>query len=256
MNAALSFNHLTFGYRAGAPVLEDVSLVIQPGSVTGLLGPNGAGKTTLLHLALGWLRPTAGRVELDGRPLGTYGRQELGRRMGLVPQSENIAFDYSVLEYVLLGRAPYLPPLEMPGPEDVSAALRALERVGIVDLAERSMLEISGGERQLALTARSLAQQPDLLLLDEPTAHLDLGNKARLVSILRSLNEQGVTILLTTHDPEMASLLCTHLVLIEKGRPLAAGPVEEMLTPENLSRLYGLPVELESVRGKKVVFWE
>lgn len=256
MTAVLSIHQVTFGYHPHAPVLTDASLDVPRGSVMGLLGPNGSGKTTLLHLALGWLRPDAGRVELDGRPLGAYGRQELGRRMGLVPQSENIAFDYSVLEYVLLGRAPYLPPLEMPGTADVSAALRALERVGIADLAERSMLEISGGERQLALTARSLAQQPEILLLDEPAAHLDLGNKARLVKILRSLNEQGVTILLTSHDPEMASLLCTHLVLVERGCPLTAGPLNEMLTAKNLSRLYGLPVELESLRGKKVVYWE
>ena len=255
MTAILAFNHLSFGYRADVPVLQDVSLSIERGAVTGLLGPNGAGKTTLLHLALGWLSPSSGRVELEGRPLGEYPRQELGRRLGLVPQSEAIAFEYTVLEYVLLGRAPYLPPLEMPGEKDVAAALAALKRVGLQGFEQRSMLEISGGERQLALTARSLAQEPQILLLDEPTAHLDLGNKAHLIRILRSLHEQGVTILLTTHDPELASLLCTRLVLVEKGLPLTEGTVEEMLTPENLSRLYGLPVELEELRGKKVIFW-
>lgn len=256
MTAILAFDHLSFGYRPNSEVLHDVCLSFESGSVTGLLGPNGAGKTTLLHLALGWLRPSAGRVKLDERPLADYSRQELGRRMGLVPQSEAVPFEYSVLEYVLLGRAPYLAPLEMPGEMEILAAQAALERVGLHGLEQRSMLEISGGERQLALTARSLAQEPQILLLDEPTAHLDLGNKARLLQILRLLNEQGVTILFTTHDPELASLLCTHLVLVEKGRPLTAGPVEGMLTPENLSRLYGLPVKLESLRGKKIVFWE
>ena len=200
-------------------MLEDVSLAIQRGSVTGLLGPNGAGKTTLLHLILGWLRPTIGRVELDGRPLGMYGRQDLGRRIGLVPQSENIAFDYSVLEYVLLGRAPYLPPLEMPGAEDVSAALRALERVGIVDLAERSMLEISGGERQLALTARSLAQQPDILLLDEPFGQLDEMNRERMGDELLNLwQARRTTVLMVTHSISEA-LLLSDRVLVLTPRP-------------------------------------
>lgn len=256
MTDILTFNHVDFYYRMGAPLFQDASLSVERGTVTGFLGPNGAGKTTLLHLALGWLHPLSGRIELYGSPLGAYSRQDLGRRMGLVPQSETIAFEYTVLEYVLLGRAPYLPPLEMPGDKDVRIALNALERVGLQGFEMRSMLEISGGERQLVLAARSLAQEPQILLLDEPTAHLDLGNKARLVRILHSLNEQGVTILLTTHDPELASLICSHLVLVEKERPLIQGTLAEILTAENLGRIYGLPVELANIRDRKVIFWQ
>lgn len=256
MNTILAFSGLSFGYQDSRLVLQGLSLTFERGSITALLGPNGAGKTTLLHLALGWLQPLAGQVKLEDRPLREYPRNALGRRIGLVPQSESITFDYSVLEYVLLGRAPYIPPLAMPGEADLMAAQAALERVGLLGFEDRSMMEISGGERQLALVARSLAQEPHILLLDEPTSHLDLANKARLIGILKKLQAQGVTLLLTTHDPELAALLSTHVVLIGKGQVLADGPVGEVMTPENLSQLYGIQVEIAEVLGQKVILWK
>jgi len=174
----LKFSDLTFKYPfAARPVMEHFSLGIDHGTVTAILGPNGAGKTTLLHLALGWLKPQNGNIELDGRPLTGYSRRELGQWMGLVPQKEYIQFEFSLLEYVLLGRAPHLPPLAMPEEGDYQVASDALERVGLEALQERSILSLSGGERQLVLLARALAQKPRLLLLDEPTSHLDLSNK-------------------------------------------------------------------------------
>ncbi len=255
MNTILSFNSLSFAYPESPLVLNRLSLDFARGSITALLGPNGAGKTTLLHLALGWLRPASGQVQLEGRTLGSYARMELGQRIGLVPQSENISFEYTVLEYVLLGRAPYLPPLAMPGEEDLTATQLALSRVGLNGFEMRSMLELSGGERQLVLIARSLAQNPQILLLDEPTSHLDLGNKARLVQIFKMLQRQGVTILLTTHDPELAALLSTHIVLMGRGSILADGLVADVLTAENLSQLYGVPVRMAEVAGQKVILW-
>jgi iron complex transport system ATP-binding protein len=174
----LAFQDVRFVYPANdRPVFPQLTLDIAPGTVTAILGPNGVGKTTLLHLALGWLKPQAGHVALQGRPLGSYSRGEPGRKMGLVPQSEHTAFEYSLLEYVLLGRAPYLKPLEMPGPEDARIALDALARVGLAGWEGRSIARVSGGERQLVLVARALAQQPRFLLLDEPTSHLDLGTR-------------------------------------------------------------------------------
>lgn len=257
MNAtSLAFQDIRFTYPAnGRPVFQQLSLEIAPGTVTAILGPNGAGKTTLLHLALGWLKPQAGHVALRGRPLASYSRGELGRELGLVPQSEHTAFEYSLLEYVLLGRAPYLKPLEMPGAEDTRVALDALARVGLAGWAERSIARVSGGERQLVLIARALAQQPRFLLLDEPTSHLDLGNKARLVALLRDLVNQGVTILFTTHEPEVAAGLATHLVLMRGGQVLQAGPLTETFTAEHLSTTYGVPVEVARVRDRQVVLW-
>ena len=253
----LEYRQVDYYYPASeVPALNKLDLAVQPGTVTAILGPNGAGKTTLLHLALGWLKPSAGKVLLDGKPLAGFQRRELGQRMGLVPQTENISFEYSLLEYTLLGRSPYMSPLDMPGPKDIKVALDALEQVGIGNLYERSMMAISGGERQLVLLARALTQQPGLLLLDEPTNHLDLGNKQKLVHLLKELNRQGVTVILTTHEPEIAALLATHMVLMQNGRVLETGTFDEVFQSASLSRLYQIPIEVMEHAGKRIVLWD
>jgi iron complex transport system ATP-binding protein len=252
----LKFEQLRFGYPlANQPVMQDFNLEIAAGTVTAILGPNGAGKTTLLHLALGWLKPQAGQVWLDQQPLNNYGRRTLGQWIGLVPQAEHIPFEYSLLEFVLLGRAPYLPALAMPGQADYDIAHEALQHVDLAELENRSILSLSGGERQLVLVARALAQQPRLLLLDEPTSHLDLSNKGHLVHLLRELADKGVTILFTTHEPEVASALATHLVLMQKGQVLKTGPLAEVFTDQDLTRLYQLPVSVVEIEGRRVALW-
>jgi iron complex transport system ATP-binding protein len=175
--------------------------------------------------------------------------------MGLVPQSEHIPFEFSLLEYVLLGRAPHLPPLAMPSEADCQIAVEALHRVGHSSMSNRSILSLSGGERQLVLIARALAQQPRVLLLDEPTSHLDLSNKRRLVQLMRELAAQGVTILFTTHEPEVASALATHLVLMQKGQVLETGTLEQVFTTKSLSRLYQMPIEVANLDGRQVALW-
>lgn len=252
----LKFEGLSYAYPlATKPVMESFELAIPAGTVTAVLGPNGAGKTTLLHLAQGWLKPQQGQVWLNQKPLQSFGRRILGQWIGLVPQSEHIPFEYSLLEFVLLGRAPHLAPLAMPGIEDCKIAADALKQVGMYELQERSILSLSGGERQLVLVARALAQQPKLLLLDEPTSHLDLSNKGRLVALLRDLLSSGVTILFTTHEPEVAAALATHLVLMKRGQVLNTGPFQEIFTTSNLSDLYQLPVTVEEFQGRKVALW-
>lgn len=249
----LRLEGVTFDYStANGHAVENLNLEIASGTATAILGPNGAGKTTLLYLILGWLRPLKGRIWLDGRLLEGYTRRELGRRMSLVPQREHIPFEYSLLEYVLLGRAPHLPPLAMPGEADIQVAFSALERVGLGKMSHRSILTLSGGERQLVMIARALAQEPRLLLLDEPTSHLDLKNKHRVISLLRHLRAQGATLLLTTHDPEVVSALATDVILMRNGHVLKAGPFQEIFTGPSLSYLYQLPVEVVEVMGRRV----
>lgn len=245
-----------FAYQAGSPLaLDGIDFSVPAGQVTALLGPNGAGKTTLLQLLLGLREPQTGLVSLSGRPLRDYSRRERAQWMGLVPQRESLTFDYSALEYILLGRAPYLGALEMPGPRDVQVARAALERLQIPHLETRAVTGLSGGELQMVLLARALAQQPKILLLDEPTSHLDLPNKYRLLRILRQLCADGVTVLFTTHDPDTVSAV-DWLVLLRAGQVLESGPVDEIFRAEKLSRAYGIPLRVERVDGRWVVLEE
>ena len=251
----LSFREVSFGYARSHPVLQDVSFDLHAGRITALLGPNGAGKTTLLYLALGWLAAWRGEIRLDGRPLRSHSRQERGRWLALVPQSEHTPFDYTVLEYTLMGRAPHMHPLGVPTSADTEAALQALEQVGMTALAEAPVPQLSGGEHQLMLLARAIAQGSRLLLLDEPTAHLDLHNKSRLIGLMRTLRSQGITLLMTNHEPEVALAVADDVLLVEAGKPPVFGPLEQVLTAEALSRIYHLQVRLVEMDGRKQVIW-
>jgi len=254
-DSLLTFRSVTFGYNRGRAALSQLSLDIPTGSVTAVLGPNGAGKTTLLHLMLGWLKPQSGQILLNGTPLSEYSPRVKSQWLGLVPQSERIPFEYSVLEFVLFGRTPYLHPLEMPSQADYQVALEVLRQVGIADLRARSLTTLSGGEKQLVLVARALAQRPRILLMDEPSNHLDLANKSRLLRLMKELQAAGVTLLLTTHEPEMATAVATHVVLMSQGRLFQSGPVEQVFTSENLSAAYELPVEVQRLDGRRIVLW-
>jgi iron complex transport system ATP-binding protein len=250
----ISLSHLSFRYNgAGKAVLRDLSLEIPAGAITAILGPNGSGKTTLLRLLLGVLRPQQGTIWLAGRPQGSFSRRELSQLVGLVPQDEHIPFDFSILEYVLMGRAPYLGPLEMPGETDCQVALAALDTAGLGHLQDRPLPTLSGGERQLATVARALAQKPRILLLDEPTAHLDLGNKGRILEVMRALAAEGVTQVFTTHDPNLAASAAGFAVLMRHGQILDTGPTEAVLTQEKLSATYSVPVQVFLVEGRRVI---
>jgi iron complex transport system ATP-binding protein len=253
----LSVSRLSFSYDGpGQAVLRDLSLEIPAGVVTAILGPNGSGKTTLLRLLLGVLRPAAGAIRLAGHPQASYSRRERGQLVGLVPQEEHIPFDFSVLEYVLLGRAPYLSPLQMPGEADRQIALEALHLVGMDGMEDRLLPNLSGGERQLAAVARALAQQPHVLLMDEPTAHLALSNQDRLLAIMYDLAARGVTLVLTTHDPNLAASVASLIVLMRDGQILVTGPPEATLTAEKLSATYGVPVHVFDVDRRRVILLE
>jgi iron complex transport system ATP-binding protein len=201
---------------------------------------------------LGILSPLEGVLHIAGKPQSSYTRRQMSRLVGLVPQTEHVAFDFTVFEYVLLGRAPYLGPLDMPADEDRTLAQDALCQMGIEGLMNQPVVTLSGGERQLVVVARALAQKPRILLLDEPTSHLDLGNKSRILETLRDLNRRGVTIVLTTHDPEVASEVADFVVLMKGGNAVFVGPTRLGLTSENLSSIYQVPVRVVSVGDRLV----
>ncbi len=252
--AAIAVEGLSFRYDpSGPPVLSQICVQIPAGQVTALLGPNGSGKSTLLHLLLGLLLPEEGNISLFGRRQQTYTRREQSRIMGLVPQDEHVTFELSVLEYALLGRAPYLSLLELPRESDRRLALQALAKAGIAPLERRSVPSLSGGEKQLATVARALAQEPQILLLDEPTSHLDLANARRILRVLDALKGEGKTVIMTTHDPNAAAAVADQVILLRAGCVLAAGPAAQVMTADHLSATYGVPVEVLEVRGRPLV---
>jgi iron complex transport system ATP-binding protein len=254
MTAAISIERLSFGYTPDQTVLREIGLEIPSGAVTAILGPNGSGKTTLMHLVLGLLTAEEGEIRLAGRPHAAYDHRDLSRLLGLVPQNEPLSFNLNVLEYVLLGRAPYLTLLQRPSAHDREVAFAALETVGIAPLWERSVLALSGGEQQLATLARALTQEPRILLLDEPTSHLDVGNARRIMSIIRRLQGRGQTVLFTTHDPNAAAATADYIVLMREGRVLQHGPTSQILTEGHLTATYDVAIEvLEDRRARPLV---
>ena len=250
----VSLSDLAYRYNGSRrPALRNLSLDIPAGTATAILGPNGSGKTTLLRLLVGVLRPQEGEIQFAGRPQSTYSRREMSQLVGLVPQDEHIPFDFSILEYVLLGRAPYLGPLAMPAEADHQVVREVLRTTGLGGLQHRPLPKLSGGERQLAVVARALAQQPRILLMDEPAAHLDLSNQGRLLSIMCNLVAGGTTLILTTHDPNLAAAVADYSVLMRGGQILDAGPTGSILTDEKLSATYGVPVQVFQIDGRRII---
>ena len=249
----LTLKNIRFGYDAGTAVLDSLSLQVEPASITAILGPNGTGKTTLLNTILGFLEPEDGEILLDGRNIRDYSRKQLSQVFGLVPQTEHIPLNFTVFEYILLGRTPYMGMFSMPLQADYEAAERMIELLKIPHIQNRPVTELSGGEQQLVLLARALVQEPKVLLLDEPTTHLDLGNTAAILNILKDQAARGVTVVFTTHDPQAAAYCADQLVLMKQGQVLSAGRVEEILTSELLSQVYGVDIWVEEVKKHKVV---
>jgi len=240
----LEAQNIGFAYTPEVPVLHDVSLSLAEGDVLFLLGRNGSGKTTLLSCLSGIQRPSHGDVLLDGRSLHTYNASERARRIGLIPQLHTPAFAYSVREMVLMGRAPHLSLFGAPSAADRAIADEALENVGLHDLRERPYTEISGGERQLALIARGLAQKCDILLMDEPSAHLDLSNQHRVLEMVDQLARQGLSFIISSHAPNNALSYASRVLLLHRGKVLGYGPPQETLTEALLSKAYGLHTEI------------
>lgn len=247
----LQADSVIFGYRSQdraqkeSFVLRDVSVHVPRGSIVGLLGPNGSGKTTLLRLLGGTLRPASGRVTIDGVALDSLSRRDLARRIAVVPQETQTTFDFSALEIVLMGRYPHLGPFALEGLHDLAIAREALAATGTTAFESRRFATLSGGEKQRIVIASALAQASDVMLLDEPTASLDLGFQFEIATLLARLNrERGTTLVVSTHDLNLAATLCTELVLLKTGRVLARGPTADVLTAQNIRTLYGIDADV------------
>jgi len=238
----ISASDLSIGY-SGRLVGEGLSIRVNEGEVLALLGPNGGGKTTLLKTLLGLLPPRAGEVSLSGKNLGAVTDRERARLIGYVPQVHSGTFAFSVESVVLMGRTAHGSLFARPSAHDRAVTLQALERFGIAALAERPYTEISGGERQLVLLARALAQEPRFIVLDEPTASLDFGNQGKVMREIRALADSGLGLLFTTHDPNHALRAAHRAYLLRAGECLADGPVAEVLTGAQLEALYRAPVQ-------------
>ncbi len=238
--------------HGGRRVLEDVTCALRPGRFTAVLGPNGAGKSTLLRVALGLHPVVSGEVRLDGRPLADWDRRALAKAVAWVPQRPEGMGGFTALEQVLLGRTPHLGVLGLTGPSDAAHAGALLEGLGLLGVADRPLESLSGGEQRLVLFARALAQQAPRLLLDEPTAHLDVRHQVALLTRARGLAHGGALVAAVLHDVNLASAYADDVVLLRDGRVLGFGPVGEWLREDTLEALYGVPMERADAGGRRL----
>jgi iron complex transport system ATP-binding protein len=244
----LDIRSLAFGFP-GRTVGADVSFNLGAGEVLCVLGPNGGGKTTLFRTVLGLLEPHGGSIHVDGLPLSALSRGEIARRIGYVPQGHTAYFAFTVREFVLMGRTAHLGVFASPARNDLIVAGRSLESLGIAHLADKPVTEISGGERQLALVARALAQEPKLLVLDEPTASLDFGNQVRVLERIGALAASGIAILFSSHDPDHAFLCARRALLLAEGRVLEIGAPRDVIRPDTLEHMYRVSVQVLPLPG-------
>jgi iron complex transport system ATP-binding protein len=228
----------------GRELLRGVSLALAPGEIVALVGRNGAGKTTLFRVASRILRPERGEVRIAGRPLGSLSRRELARELAVVPQDVGIPFPFRAGEIVLMGRAPHQGGLGFESADDLARARAAMEAVGVAELASRDVTGLSGGERQLVLVARALAQDPRVLLLDEPTAHLDLRHRTVVFERVRRFVADGRSALVVSHDLNLAARSCDRIALLAEGRLRACGKPSEVLDPASLRATFGIEADV------------
>jgi iron complex transport system ATP-binding protein len=240
----LEAQKVSFAYN-GRPVLRDVDLRVCPGQIVGIIGPNGAGKSTLIKILSRLLRPDEGRISLGDQDLSRWSHTQLARHLAVVPQAATLPETFTAWEVVLMGRTPYLGLLGNETATDMAIAQRAMEETNTWHLASRLIGQLSGGERQRVVVARALAQEPRVLLLDEPTLHLDINHQLEILSLVRHLvDEQGLAVLAIFHDLNLAAHFCHELVLLCQGRVFARGRPEEVITAANISAVYAADVAI------------
>jgi len=248
----LSVQNLSFSYGE-RQVLSDISFTLEKGEFLSVLGPNGVGKSTLFRCILGLLHGYSGKITSDGEELSSMSKRELSRRIAYIPQINKPAFGYTVLDMVLMGTTRQLSPFAQPHRAQIEQAMDALERVGAKHLSERDFTHLSGGEQQLVLIARAIAQQAGILVMDEPTSALDYGNQLRVLKLVRELAGEGYAVLLSTHNPQHALTFATRILALSGGRVAALGAPQDVLTREIVSSLYGVEVAFADTQGGRVL---
>lgn len=249
----IDIENLSAGYD-GKTIIKGVSLSVQRGEIVSILGPNGAGKTTLLRCIEGILSPSFGSILINGKRLKELNEKERGTIIASVPQIHRPIFPFKVIEVVLMGRNPYISGYSTPSKKDYEIAETVIKEVGINELKDRYYTELSGGELQLTLIARALAQEPEIILFDEPTAHLDFRNQLIILSIIKKIvKEKKISVLMVLHDPNLAMLYADTVFLMEKGHIIASGIPFDIITCENIKRLYGFDVEIVSSNGRRFI---
>ncbi|HUV87949.1 MAG TPA: ABC transporter ATP-binding protein [bacterium] len=245
-----------FSWPTG-PAVKGVSFAAAAGEMVAVVGPNGAGKSTLLRLLSGYLKPDRGEVRLAGRDIGRYGRRDVARLAAFVPQYSEVNLPYTVAELAMLARYARLGPFRPAGGRDRDVVAEALELTGVAYLADRPVSQLSGGEFQRTVLARALAQEPALIFLDEPTAHLDISHQVQIFSLLKRLNaRRGLTVIAVLHDLNMAAAHFPRVVLLASGEVEADGVADEVLAEDKLSKVYGCIVKTRTVEGRRFVFPE
>lgn len=243
---SIDIKNVSFSYSQ-KDVLKGISFSAADGDLVAVLGPNGVGKSTLFKCMLGFLKPQSGDISLNGKPINSLTHADIAKEIAYIPQSVSPAFNYTVLDTVMMGMTNQLGLLEMPGQKHKEKALEALESLGIAHLAESGCNRISGGERQLMLLARSLVQNAKILIMDEPTANLDYGNSFRVMERIQKLGEQGYTVIFSTHEPNQAFRYANRVLALKDGIVMTEGSPEEKLTEEILAKLYDISVSVRSV---------
>ena len=248
---SIKIENLCFSYGSHE-VLKNVSFDAQYGQFLSVLGPNGVGKSTLFRCMLGLLPPARGSVSIDGTPISRLSASQLARRIAFIPQSHNPVFNYSVFDIVLMGTTAQTGTFSSPGKTQTELVDFALEALGISHLKDRSYGAISGGERQLVLIARAMAQQAKILVMDEPSASLDFGNRIRVMQTVQALAREGYCVIQSTHDPDQAYLYSDRVLALYEGQALAFGTPQEIISNELISTLYGVEVEVCSMQNDAI----
>ena len=252
--ALIECKHVDFSYDGKRQILRDVTFEIETGQLITLLGPNGVGKSTLLNCITGLLKPSAGEILLEEKDLFSLPRKEIAKKIAYVPQKNNVPFDYQVKEFVVMGRTAHLGLLATPSEEDYRLVDKALDKLDILDLAERQINELSGGEQQKVCIARALVQEPLLIVLDEPTAALDYGNQIKVLNLIKELLDLGFAVIQTTHNPDHCLMLGGHVAILDKGGRLDMGECAKIMNEMRLSNVYETDLRLIDIEqiGRKI----
>jgi iron complex transport system ATP-binding protein len=246
MELILDVRSLSFSYGKN-PVFEDVSFSLGQGEILCILGSNGAGKSTLIKCLAGILKPATGSVRVLGKDEASLGARDIARAVGYVPQQDEVAFPFTVLDFVVMGRTPHLSIFASPSAKDMEIAREAIAMVGLSALEERQISSLSGGQRQMVVIARALAQQPALLLLDEPTSHLDFGNQVIVLKSIQKLASSGMSIVMNTHMPDHAFLVGSSAAALIKGKLAFVGEVNTVVNSKSMSSVYGVKVDVREI---------